>query len=169
MTDASTRTRRRGRAKAQVAPTERDVNYRQLRNPFPTMSVFSDDEAANMHETALRMLEELGMKVLLPEARDILAQGGARVEGEMVYIGREMVEAALATAPKSIACRAGASHRDVLLELGTLAFQPGAGAPHATDLKRGRRPGSAQDFREYTQIAHHYDVFQMMSPSVEPQ
>ena len=34
--------------------------------------------------------------------------------------------------------------RDVLLELGTLVFQPGAGAPHATDLERGRRPGTGR-------------------------
>lgn len=44
--------RRRGRADADTLP-KRDVNYRQLRNPFPVMSVFSDDEAANMHKTAL--------------------------------------------------------------------------------------------------------------------
>lgn len=160
--------RRRGRAEGNASPN-REVNYRQLRNPFPVMSVFSDDEAANMHNTALRMLEDLGMKVLLPAARDIYAAAGARVDEDMVYIGRDMVEAALATAPKSITCRAGSRHRDTVLELGTLNFQPGAGAPHATDLRRGRRPGSGSDFREYTQIAHHFDVFQMMSPSVEPQ
>jgi trimethylamine--corrinoid protein Co-methyltransferase len=163
-------TKRRGRAKTQAAPSKRDVNYRQLRNPFPVMSVFSDDEAANMHETALRMLEELGMRVLLPEARAIFAAGGARVtDDEMVHIGRDMVEAALKTAPKSIHCHAGAAHRDVVLELGAIAFQPGAGAPHATDLRRGRRPGSGSDFSDYTRLAHHFDVFQMMSPSVEPQ
>ncbi len=163
------RGRRRGRDVEAAQTSKREVNYRQLRNPFPVMNVFSDDEAANMHQTALRMLEDLGMKVLLPEARDIYKTGGARVEGEMVHIGREMVEAALATAPRSIHCRAGAPERDVTLELGALAFQPGAGAPHATDLRRGRRPGTASDFRDYTKIAHHYDVFQMMSPSVEPQ
>ncbi len=168
-TPTPARARRRGRANAQAAPKGRDVNFRQLRNPFPIMSVFSDDEAANMHAAALEMLETLGMKVLLPEARGILKSGGARVEDEMVYLGRDMIEAALATAPKSIHCRAGAAHRDVTLELGTIAFQPGAGAPHATDLKRGRRPGSGSDFTDYTRMAHHYDVFQMMSPSVEPQ
>jgi trimethylamine--corrinoid protein Co-methyltransferase len=168
--DAPAKPKRRGRAKTQAAPSKRDVNYRQLRNPFPVMSVFSDDEAANMHETALRMLEELGMRVLLPEAREIFAAGGARVtDDDMVHIGRDMVEAALATAPKSIHCRAGAAHRDVVLELGAIAFQPGAGAPHATDLRRGRRPGSGSDFSDYTRLAHHFDVFQMMSPSVEPQ
>jgi trimethylamine--corrinoid protein Co-methyltransferase len=55
------------------------------------------------------------------------------------------------------------------LELGSLLFQPVAGAPNVTDMVRGRRPGSAQDYREYTTLAQHFDVFQMMSPSVEPQ
>jgi len=157
---------RRGRAKT---PVTRDVNYRQLRNPFPPMEVFSADEIASMHDTALRTLEELGMKVLLPEARAVFAKGGARVDGEMVYIGRDMVAAAISSAPKSIDCRAGARHRDIVMELGALTFQPGAGAPHATDLKRGRRPGSAQDFEELVRLTQHFDVFQMVAPLVEPQ
>ena len=77
-----TRSGRRGRGanpEAAAAPL-REVNYRQLKNPFPSMDVFSADEIANMHETALRTLEELGMKVLLPEARKIFAKGGARVD-----------------------------------------------------------------------------------------
>ncbi|MEM9249192.1 MAG: trimethylamine methyltransferase family protein [Pseudomonadota bacterium] len=161
--------RRRGRQSGTPPTSKRTPNYRQLKNPFPVMNVFSDDEAQAMHATALRMLEELGMRVLLPEAVEFYRKGGARIEEDMVFIGRDMVEAALETAPRSIHCHAGARDRDITLELGTLTFQPGAGAPHATDLKRGRRPGSAQDYREYTRLAHHFDVFQMMSPSVEPQ
>ncbi len=164
-------TRRRGRRRTKTENPKRETNYRHLRNPFPPMAVFSEDQIGSMHEAALKTLEDLGMRVLLPEARKLFQQGGATVDeaSEMVFIGREMVEAALATAPKSIVGRAGARDRDVSLELGSLVFQPGAGAPHATDLLRGRRPGSAQDYREYTQLAHHFDVFQMMSPSVEPQ
>ncbi|MEL7430182.1 MAG: trimethylamine methyltransferase family protein, partial [Pseudomonadota bacterium] len=93
----------------------------------------------------------------------------ARVDGEMVYIGRDMVEAAIASAPKSILCRAGSRDRDFVLELGSLVFQAGAGAPHATDLERGRRPGSARDYIEYLQLTHHFDVFHLISPQVEPQ
>lgn len=147
----------------------RQADYRTLRNPFPIMSVFSDDEAANMHETALQTLEELGLRVLLPEAREIFRAAGARVEGDMVYIGREIVVAALSTAPRRIHCHAASPKRDLILELGALAFQPGAGAPNATDLRRGRRPGSGRDFIEYTRLGQHFDVFHMMSPSVEPQ
>jgi trimethylamine--corrinoid protein Co-methyltransferase len=166
--DVPARRRRKRGEGGHTAPV-REVDYRQLRNPFPLMSVFSDDEAENMHQTALRILEELGIQVLLPEARKLYAEAGARVEDAMVYLGREIVEAALATAPRSIHCRAGAPHRDVVLELGALAFQPGAGAPHATDLKRGRRPGAGADYRDYTRLSQHFDVLHMMSPSVEPQ
>ncbi|GAW35013.1 trimethylamine methyltransferase [Roseovarius sp. A-2] len=163
--------RRRGRGDGTPPASKRKVNYNQLRNPFPTMNVFSDDEIENMHQTALRIIEELGIKVLLPEARKFYAQGGARVDedSQMVYIGRDIVEAAIASAPKSINCMAGARHRDITMELGCLTFQPGAGCPNTTDLERGRRPGREQDFRELVQLTHHFDVFQMVSPLVEPQ
>ncbi|NOD36711.1 MULTISPECIES: trimethylamine methyltransferase family protein [unclassified Ruegeria] len=163
--------RRRGRGAEAAPQPSRDVNYRQLKNPFPQMEVFPADQIADMHETALRTLEELGVKCLLPEARKLFKQGGARVDedSEMVFIGREMVGAAVASAPKSIDCRAGARRRDFTLELGTLVFQPGAGAPNATDLERGRRPATGQDYLEFLKLTHHFDVFQMISPQVEPQ
>ncbi|WP_425083957.1 trimethylamine methyltransferase family protein [Ruegeria profundi] len=163
--------RRRGRGADAAPPPSRDVNYRQLRNPFPQMEVFPEDQIADMHETALRVLQELGVKTLLPEARRIFAKAGARVDEDtqMVFIGRDLVEAAVASAPKSIACRAGARDRDFTLELGSLVFQPGAGAPNATDLERGRRPASGQDYIEFLKLTHHFDVFQMISPQVEPQ
>lgn len=172
MRETTSRPRRRARSnRAETATRKRNVNYRQLKNPFPTMDVFSADQIANMHNTALRTLEELGIKVLLPEARRIYAAGGARVDedSEIVWIGRDMVEAALETAPRSIQCRAGARDRDFDLELGSLVFQAGAGAPNATDLERGRRPGSRRDYIEYLKLTHHFDVFQMISPQVEPQ
>ncbi len=169
-TDTTRRTGRRRRGEAAATP-KRQVNYRQLRNPFPLMRIFSDDEIAAMHDSALTMLETLGVKVLLPQAREVFARAGARVDesAEMVFIGRDIVEAALATAPRSIMARAAVRDRDLLLELGSLTFQSGAGAPHATDLERGRRPGSGRDFREFVQIVQHYDVLHMVPPVVEPQ
>ncbi len=123
-----------------------------------------------MHEAALKVLEDLGVKVLLPEARDLFVAGGATLKGEdMVYIGREMVEAALASAPRSILARAAVRERDVLLEPGSLVFQPGAGAPHATDLVKGRRPGTASDYNDLTKLTQHFDALHMLPPLVEPQ
>ena len=121
------------------------------------MRVFSDDRIEAMHEASLEVLENLGVKVLLPEARDLLIAGGATLKGEdMVHIDREMVTAALCTAPRSIVGHAGCRERDVLLEPGSLVFQPGAGAPHATDLVKGRRPGTSDDLRDLVLNRQHF-------------
>jgi len=164
------RSRRRGRAA--IGEREgRKVDYHNLTNPFPPMKVFTDDRIEAMHEASLNVLEKLGVKVLLPVARDYFRKAGARVddESEMVFIGRDIVEAALQTAPKSIPVHAGVREKDIVLEPGRLVFQPGAGAPHATDLTRGRRPGSLSDFRELVRLTQHFDVLHMVPPIVEPQ
>lgn len=163
--------RRSRRGRTEVAPVERKVDYRNLRNPFPQMSVFSEDRIEAIHEASMTVLETLGIKVLLPEARSLFRAGGAKVDdgSEMVWIGRDMVGAALATAPTSIPVAAGARDRDIVLQLGNLVFQPGAGAPHATDLERGRRPGSDRDFRELIKLTQNFDVLHMVPPLIEPQ
>ncbi|MEM9349029.1 MAG: trimethylamine methyltransferase family protein [Pseudomonadota bacterium] len=167
MSDLSTRSRRRRKADAPKAG--RVTNYKQLRNPFPPMNAVSEDEAMAIHDTSLRVLEELGMRVLLPEARALFAQGGARIDGDMVFIGRDMVERALATAPKSFPLKGAIPDRDLTIELGSLTFQPGAGAPHATCRLKGRRPGTSQDFRELVQITHHFDALHLVPTLVEAQ
>ncbi|MEO1681398.1 MAG: trimethylamine methyltransferase family protein [Pseudomonadota bacterium] len=163
--------RRRARRRGGADPAARPVAYHRLRNPFTPQAVFSEDRVVAIHQTALRVLEELGIKVLLAEARGLFRAAGAQVDEatQMVRIGREIVEGALATAPKTFDLHGGAPERDLRMELGTLAFQSGAGAPNATDLKRGRRPGSLSDVQELTKLVQHFDAIQMLSPGVEPQ
>ena len=57
----------------------------------------------------------------------------------------------------------------MLLAPSMLAFQPAAGAPHATDLERGRRPGTGSNFCELIKLTQHFDALQMVPPLVEPQ
>lgn len=160
----------RRRQRKSTSP-KRNVNYRQLKNPFPPMQVFPAEQIADIHNAALKVLEELGIKVLHPEAQRLFGRAGARLDAsnDMVYIGRDIVKSALQTPPKSIHCKAGSTKRDLTLELGSLCFQPGGGAPNAIDNERGRRPGSARDFEELIKITQHFDVLQMISPFVEPQ
>jgi trimethylamine--corrinoid protein Co-methyltransferase len=149
----------------------RGTAYRALRNPFPPAGVFSDDRVEAIHDTALRVLEELGLKVLLPEARRLFADAGAIVDEDsaMVRIGRDVVAAAIASAPARFHLRGGAPSRDVAMDLGALAFVAGGGCPNASDAERGRRPGTLRDFEELVRLAQQFDVLHMMSPSVEPQ
>jgi trimethylamine--corrinoid protein Co-methyltransferase len=165
------RKRRRRGSRPDAGGGIRQTNYSNLRLPFAPIDVVSADHISAIHDAALQVLQELGIKVLLPEALTIFRRAGVLVDdtSEMVRIGSDVVETALASAPRSISLLAGARHRDLTLELGTLAIQPGAGAPHATDLLRGRRPGSLRDLRELLQLTQHFDVLHMLPPLVEPQ
>ncbi|MDX8524596.1 trimethylamine methyltransferase family protein [Mesorhizobium sp. MSK_1335] len=165
------RERRRGRIGEAGSESSRHPNYRSLKNPFLPQPIFSDDQVAAIHDTALRVLEELGIKVLLPEARAIYAKAGALVDedSQMVRIGRDMVGAALASAPRSIPALGGDRSRDLTLELGSMTFLAGSGAPNVTDLERGRRPGTLAAFEEFIKLIQHFDVLHMLGPCVEPQ
>ena len=160
---------RQGRRARQAAPAARQVDYRHLRHPLTPQGAFSEDAVASLHDTALKVLEDLGIKVLLEEARDIYVAAGARVRDDMVFIGRDIVDAALETAPSSFLINARNPDRSQRFELGAMMFMAGAGCPHASDLERGRRPGSIADFEETLKLQQHFDAIHMLGPCAEPQ
>jgi len=169
MTALETRPRRGRREKAFAAPHRQD--YGHLRHPFTPQSGFSEDAVAAMHETALRVLEELGIKVLLDEARNTFRIGGAICDdaSQIVRIGRDMVETAIASAPRSIRLRAAVLSREQVFEPGAMLFMAGSGCPNVQDGMRGRRPGSRESFVETLRLQQSFDVIHMHGPSAEPQ
>ncbi len=163
--------RRGGRQRPANSETPRSHAYRQLRHPFAPQSVFSDDAIANIHAMALRLLSELGLKILHPEARALFKSAGALVDeaSEMVRIGPELVAESLAIAPRSILMRAANPAREQRFEPGALLFSPGSGCPNVQDRLRGRRAGSLEAFHETLKLQQHFDVIHIFGPSAEPQ
>ena len=157
---------RRARRKS-ISP--RGQHYRQLRHPFAPQNYFSEDHIQTIHDHALSLLETKGIKILLPEARDIFAKAGAQVDDDMVFIGRDIVSAAIASAPKSFVIKGGSIERDQTYELGAQIFGPAGGCPNANDAVRGRRAGDAVAFIETTKLQHHFDAIHLLGPSAEPQ
>ncbi|MEM8555038.1 MAG: trimethylamine methyltransferase family protein [Pseudomonadota bacterium] len=168
---------RKGRRRANHGATSaggghaKQVNYRQIKNPFPHHRVVSDDQLHHIHATALRVLSDLGIRVLLPEARQLFRSAGAKVDEDtlMVHFDPTMVEENVDRAPRSFTVHAGDPTRNLDVQLGTLLFQPGGAAPHATDLTRGRRPATLSDFRDLCKLTQAFDVLHMFSALVEPQ
>lgn len=161
--------RSRDRQKENLIP--RSHAYRQLKHLFQPQSVFTDDAIQNIHAMALRLLEELGIKILLPAARDIFKAASAVIDDQqkMVRIGHEIVEQALKSAPQSIRLRAAATYREQAYENGSMLFMAGSGCPNAQDLERGRRPGSLRDFDETLKLQQSFDIIHLLGPSAEPQ
>lgn len=167
------RDRNRGggrRGQVQQERIKRPTHYKQLKNPFPFMKAVSDDEINSIHQASLSLLESRGIKVLLPEAIRLFEKAGAKIgEDQMVYIGRDIVEAAIHSAPSKVHFCAPSPENDVFFDQRSLAFCPCSGTPHATDLERGRRPGRGQDFKELVQLAQHFDILHLLTPMVEAQ
>ena len=131
--------------------------------------IMSDDRTADLHDTALDVLETLGIKITHPEARDLLARCDAVIDGEMVKIGQEMVVAALKSAPKEMHLRAINPQREQPLNASSLIFTPSGGCPNVYDRQRGRRPGDAESYTEMVKLVQGFDVLHKMPVAPEPQ
>ena len=171
-TTSVSRRSRRGRHHG-VADTshQRTVNYSKLRNPLLRQPAFSQDRLEAIHDTALRVIEELGIKVLNDEARAIFRDAGARVDEEtlLVNIDRELVVSALQSAPSEFVLHGRSADCDVTLGGDHVAFVCVGGAPHISDLDRGKRPATLEDTRNIIRLCEHFDVIHMQSPNVESQ
>lgn len=159
---------RRTRAKP---ASKRHADYTQLRNRFPKAEVFSADELAHIHASALRVLSELGIKVLLPEGRALFKQAGARVDEDtmMVFLDPDMVEKHIAKAPAEFSLRTDNPKRTIHMGGNHVNFSPAGGCPNVTDMTRGRRPGDMESFRDLMKLSQEWDVIAKLSSSIEPQ
>jgi trimethylamine--corrinoid protein Co-methyltransferase len=164
------RSRRRRRGEAQPAP-KRKVSYHPIWNNLPRAEVFSADQVNAIHETALRVLEELGIRVLHDEGRRIFRAAGAAVDedSQMVRIDRDLVAEMLAKAPAQFTVRGGRPERHMPVGGNSLMFGPGAGCPNITDIERGRRPGTLADFIETTKLQQSFEIIPKLGGSIEPQ
>jgi trimethylamine---corrinoid protein Co-methyltransferase len=163
---------RRGRHHG-VADTShtRKVDYRNLTNPLIKQPAFTEDRLEAIHQTALRVNEELGIKVLNEEARRLFKEAGADVDDStwIVKIDRALIESALKTAPSEFTMQGASPEKNVVLGGDNIAFLSVGGAPHISDLDRGKRPATLEDTRNIIRLCEHYDVIHMQSPNVESQ
>lgn len=102
-------------------------------------------DVENIHETSLKILENLGIKFLYDPAIEILKKHGAKVDGKKVFISRKMVEDALKTTPSSFVLSARNSARDVEIDPYKLCNCGPFGSPFIQDLDRGRRASTEAD------------------------
>ena len=102
------RLRRGGRDDTAVSAGLRQPAWRNLRNLYAPVEVVSPDAIEKIHDASLRVLEEIGMDFLLPEARQLLKAAGADVKAgeERIRLDRGMVEEFVAKAPSEFTLHA---------------------------------------------------------------
>jgi len=121
----------------------------------PTEPLDADGVQA-IHEGAMRVLEEVGIAFLNDEALAILARAGCRIEGHVVFMGRDFVTEMLARAPARFTLTPRNPDRAITVGGRHLLFGNVSSPPNYFDLALGRKvPGTraqCADLLKLTQV-----------------
>jgi trimethylamine--corrinoid protein Co-methyltransferase len=149
---------RRGRRTDAAHSPIQQLPWAQPRMTLEPSRILSEDQIETIHRQSLKVLEEIGMDMLLPEAREILGKAGARVDGERVRIGREIVEQALTTPPAEFTFHARNPAHDLKIGGKWISFAPVGGPPNCSDLDKGRRPGTLEDAGNFVKLSQFFNT-----------
>src|SRR5690242_18857871 len=129
------------RRRSEVGGAIAQLPWRQLRNPYAPAALLSADQVEAIHDASLQILEEIGVNVLLPEAREIYRQAGADLDpnSTRVRFDRALIETSVAKAPSRFTLHARNSDRNLIFGENYANFATVAGAPNVSDLDGGRR------------------------------
>ncbi|MDH3521657.1 MAG: trimethylamine methyltransferase family protein [Myxococcales bacterium] len=134
--------------------------WSQPRLPYAPIEILSADQIEAIHRTALTVLQEVGMRILEPKARGLLAAAGASVDEDdlRVRFDPAMVEEWVARAPAefTLSVRNPAHNLHVG---GRHTFFAAVGGPaFCSDLDRGRRAGTYAEMCDYLKLIQSLNI-----------
>ncbi|MEM9576500.1 MAG: trimethylamine methyltransferase family protein [Pseudomonadota bacterium] len=152
-TERKPRSRRRaggkGATHSSSGPTKsnfvREVGYFDLVAP----------DALNMlHEASCEILEEIGIEFRHDTALEIWRGAGARVDGQRVYIPRDLLMGLVAKAPSEYIYNARNPARNVRIGGKNMGFAPTYGCPFIRDVNGVRRYAKLSDLEDLVKLTH---------------
>jgi trimethylamine---corrinoid protein Co-methyltransferase len=172
MTDLQPDLNRRSRRDVSRRPLSSVIQQQRplkIKRPFPPTRLISDDQLESIHLASLKVLAEIGMDFILPEARDILKKAGATIEGERVRFDPAMITEAMATAPETFKIHARNPAWTMDLGGDNVCFGTVASPPSCHDTDNGRRTGNHADFTKFIKMAQYFNAIDFVSGyPVEP-
>lgn len=145
--------------------------WRDLINPYRPIEVLSADHIEAIHQASLRILSEIGMDFLHPEALAIFSDHGAEVEAgsQRVRFDPAWIEEKIRSAPPSFTLHARNPTRNRVMGPGYINFGPVASAPNASDADNGRRSGNFVDYCNFVRLGQYFNVIHFFGGyAVEP-
>ena len=159
-----------GRRSARMQERQTGLSFTQLpsgqrRHRLKPMDIVSADELESIHETSLKILEEIGMDFIHEGAKDILRAKGAEVSStsDRVRFPRELIEQSIKTIPEQFEFVARNPANNRLIGKDCFVMAPVASAPNTHSRAGGRRDGNQTDYRDFlrlTQATHIADLSQ---------
>ncbi len=166
------RPQRRGRTakRASSAIKTFDQAWRQWVRPYPPIEQFSADEIEAIHEASLRVLRDIGIKVLNDEARALYVSAGmAEHEDEVIRFDPDALMEIVSKAPSTVTLFGRREGREVVIGGQNIGICTTGGTPNFSDIKQGRNPGTLEALDNFCRVSQSFDVIHMIGPFVEAQ
>ncbi|MGD2272744.1 MAG: trimethylamine methyltransferase family protein [Desulfobacterales bacterium] len=114
--------------------------------------ILTKTQVEKVHETSLRILEQIGLEFGYTPAVNVLKKKGAKVHGQRVFFSPRFVEEQIKKAPTEFTLYARNPAHNVVIGGRNTVFAPGYGAPFVTDLENGRRKAVLKDFENFVKL-----------------
>ncbi len=140
-----------------------------VKRHFQPTKIVSDDQVETIHHASLKILSEIGMDFILPEARDLLKKAGCKVDGERVRFDPAWIEEMITYAPSQFTFHARNPAKSIPIGGNNMAFVAVGSPPNCHDMDNGRRPGTRADYQKFLKLTQHFNCIDASSGySVEP-
>ncbi len=132
------------------------------------MAVLSNDQLNAIHETSLRIIEELGIELMSARAREIFREAGATVDESsgLVKADRDLVMESVGKAPSHFTLMSRNADRQLIMGGNAMSFGLVAGPPNVHDCINGRRQGNLEDYRNFTRLAQYFNAIHIIGNQV---
>ena len=150
--EAGRRRRAGGRAGNKVRAGTAAVDQMPWRlpvNPDRPVEPLDADGVQAIHRTAMRILSEIGIEFLNPDAVAILEKAGCVVNGENVRMDEDFVMEMLGHAPETFTITPRNPDRELIIGGKHMVFVNVSSPPNAWDMERGKRSGDFETFKDH--------------------
>ncbi|MFZ1728003.1 MAG: trimethylamine methyltransferase family protein [Albidovulum sp.] len=146
--------RRGGGRAGRVARPVSTAQTGPFRRCVPAYELLDEPDLTELEAQADWILSEIGIDFRGDaEALRLFASAGCEIAGERVRFRPGQARALCATAPAKFTLHARDPAFSVVLGGDHLVLMPGYGSPFVTDLDRGRRYATMEDFRNFVRLA----------------
>src|SRR5579864_334461 len=127
-----------------------------FRNRMPRYEIFSADAIGVLDRGWRRIVSEIGVQFAKPEAVELFAKAGQRVDGDVVFLDPEFVLEQVGNAPREFDVQARNPANNVHIGGNHMVFSAVYGCPF---VREGavRRDGTLRDFHQLCMLSQGFD------------
>ncbi|MCE2518059.1 MAG: trimethylamine methyltransferase family protein [Alphaproteobacteria bacterium] len=153
---------RRNTAAQDTSPSLPQLPYQQVRSSFAPVAPLSEDQLQAIHRQSLKIIAELGVKVLCPDLRRALKAKGCTIRDEIVCMDPGFVEDMVAKAPSSFTLTPRYPDHAIAVGGNVMNFGLVSGPPSVHDTINGRRSGNFADFKNLIRLGQSLNCIHFM-------